>query len=1048
MSRLPDQNRLIRIQRAGMLSLVITVVVLLASYFFYQQWQDYQQSRATLQQQSRQHGLTFLRTWSEDAIITLDTLDTLHRQTQDILRQRIHEHVDQAHALATALYQTHTGSGQPDARARHEIIEALRPLRYFDGRGYFFVDTLDGDCVLLPTQPKLEGSSLLDNRDDTGAYIMRNLITATRNPQGAGFTSYRWHRPGEKKMAEKVAYARRFEPFGWLIGGGEYVSNVAADLQNQGLALLAQMRSDKRGGFIVLDGQGRVLLGLDGQQRPLPDALRQRLWHAPAGSVLDFQLPGSHGTRAYTAYVGRMTAWQWQVIAVSPASLLQADDAAQQQLLGEQTEQRVLATLAIFVTALMLAVMFSLLFARWLRQLADAYQHQIEEKQAALEQNAREIELTRYMSDSAADIIVLRDARGNIAYRNQRARECFDGCSDGSEQQLFALRLEDGECSERQIQCCHGPRTLEIRHSSVHYRGEHYLCATARDISQRLEQERALRLASKVFEASTEAILITDADSRIVAANQSFTAITGYSEAEALGQTPALLSSGKHDAAFFRDMWQQLQLRGQWSGEIWNRRKSGEIYPEWLSINALRDSHGKLSNYIALFSDISERKEAEARVQHLAEYDYLTDLPNRLLLMDRLQQSLRVAERSRHKVAVLFLDLDRFKNINDTLGHATGDTLLQEVARRTRHVVREMDTVGRTGGDEFVMILPELADNAQAALIAERVLDALRQPFQLDGHQLVITASIGISVSPDDGRDAQLLLKNADMAMYEAKAQGRNNYRFFTERMTAEVRQRLLLENRLRGALARQELHLMLQPKFWVADRRLSGFEALLRWTDDHGVSVPPAQFILVAEESGLIIDIGSWVLREACRLAAAWPQHGEDALTMAVNVSPRQLAQPDFAGLVAGILQETGLAPAQLEIEVTESALLERTGHVKAALDGLKALGVRLAVDDFGTGYSSLAYLKDFAPDTVKIDRCFVTDLQHRDDNAAIVLAIITLAKSLKMEALAEGVETEEELAALARLGCEAVQGYLTGRPLTLGAAAKLVAANTAVIL
>ena len=623
-----------------------------------------------------------------------------------------------------------------------------------------------------------------------------------------------------------------------------------------------------------------------------------------------------------------------------------------------------------------------------------------------------------------------------------------DGCSDGSEQQLFALRLEDGECSERQIQCCHGPRTLEIRHSSVHYRGEHYLCATARDISQRLEQERALRLASKVFEASTEAILITDADSRIVAANQSFTAITGYSEAEALGQTPALLSSGKHDAAFFRDMWQQLQLRGQWSGEIWNRRKSGEIYPEWLSINALRDSHGKLSNYIALFSDISERKEAEARVQHLAEYDYLTDLPNRLLLMDRLQQSLRVAERSRHKVAVLFLDLDRFKNINDTLGHATGDTLLQEVARRTRHVVREMDTVGRTGGDEFVMILPELADNAQAALIAERVLDALRQPFQLDGHQLVITASIGISVSPDDGRDAQLLLKNADMAMYEAKAQGRNNYRFFTERMTAEVRQRLLLENRLRGALGRQELHLMLQPKFWVADRRLSGFEALLRWTDDHGVSVPPAQFIPVAEESGLIIDIGSWVLREACRLAAAWPQHGEDALTMAVNVSPRQLAQPDFAGLVAGILQETGLAPAQLEIEVTESALLERTGHVKAALDGLKALGVRLAVDDFGTGYSSLAYLKDFAPDTVKIDRCFVTDLQHRDDNAAIVLAIITLAKSLKMEALAEGVETEEELAALARLGCEAVQGYLTGRPLTLGAAAKLVAANTAVIL
>jgi diguanylate cyclase (GGDEF)-like protein/PAS domain S-box-containing protein len=677
-----------------------------------------------------------------------------------------------------------------------------------------------------------------------------------------------------------------------------------------------------------------------------------------------------------------------------------------------------------------------------MRQLADAYRQQIESRQAALEQNAREIELTRYMSDSAADIIVLRDAQGHIAYRNQRARECFDGCHQDTLQQLFASALPDGDSAELQLMCCHGPVTLEVKLSSVDYHGEAYRCATARDIGDRIEQERELRLASKVFEASTEAILITDADSRIVAVNQAFTAITGYSEAEALGQSPALLSSGKHDGDFFHSLWNHLAARGQWAGEIWNRRKSGEIYPEWLSINALRDSHGTLTNYIALFSDISERKEAEARVQHLAEYDYLTDLPNRLLLMDRLQQSLRVAERSRHKVAVLFMDLDRFKNINDTLGHATGDTLLQEVARRTRAVVRDMDTVGRTGGDEFVMILPELADNAQAALIAERVILALREPFILDGHQLVITASIGISISPDDGRDAQLLLKNADMAMYEAKAQGRNNYRFFTERMTAEVRQRLLLENRLRGALARQELYMVLQPKFWVADRRLSGFEALLRWTDADGVATSPAEFIPVAEESGLIIEIGAWVLRQACQLAAAWPQQGT-SLTMAVNVSPRQLVQPGFAALVASILQETGLAPAQLEIEVTESALLERTGNVKAALDGLKALGVRLAVDDFGTGYSSLAYLKDFAPDTVKIDRCFVTDLQHRQDNAAIVLAIITLAKSLKMEALAEGVETEEELAALSRLGCEAVQGYLTGRPLSLQDAAGLVAAR-----
>lgn len=1037
MSRLPDQTRLARLQLAGMLSLVITVVVLLASYFFYQQWQDYQSNRQAVQQQALQHGQTFLRTWGDDAIITLDTLD---KQTHTLLRQRIREQVDQAHALATALYQTHAHSSQPTSRSRREIVEALRPLRYFHGRGYFFIDTLQGDCVLLPTTPALEGTSLLNNRDDAGTYIMRSLIAATQNEAGAGFASYRWYRPGEKRMAEKVAYARRFEPLGWLIGGGEYVDNVAKDLQKQGLALLTQMRTGQRGGFIVLDQQGRQLQGFLPGKTTLETRLQQRLQHAPLGSFVDFSLQGV----PYTAYVGRMAAWGWRVIAVAPNSMLQGTDDKLQHRLGEQTQARVLATLGIFVAALLLAVLFSLYFSRWMRQLADGYRQQIESRQDALEQNAREIELTRYMSDSAADIIVLCDAQGQVAYRNQRARECFDGCPQDTLQQLFASTLPDGDSAELQLMCCHGPVMLEVKLSTVDYRGEQYRCATARDIGSRIEQERELRLASKVFEASTEAIVITDPASRIVAVNQAFTAITGYSEAEALGQTPALLSSGKHDADFFHDLWNHLTARGQWAGEIWNRRKSGEVYPEWLSINALRDSHGTLTNYIALFSDISERKEAEARVQHLAEYDYLTDLPNRLLLMDRLQQSLRVAERSRHKVAVLFMDLDRFKNINDTLGHATGDTLLQEVARRTRAVVREMDTVGRTGGDEFVMILPELADNAQAALIAERVLDTLRQPFVLDGHQLVITASIGISISPDDGKDAQLLLKNADMAMYEAKAQGRNNYRFFTERMTAEVRQRLLMENRLRGALARQELHLMLQPKFWVADRRLSGFEALLRWTDADGVATSPAEFIPVAEESGLIVEIGSWVLRQACQLAASWPAPANGtALTMAVNVSPRQLAQPGFAELVASILRDTGLAAAQLEIEVTESALLERTGNVKAALDGLKALGVRLAVDDFGTGYSSLAYLKDFAPDTVKIDRCFVTDLQNRHDNAAIVLAIITLAKSLKMEALAEGVETEEELAALARLGCEAVQGYLTGRPLTLDSAAGLVAAT-----
>ena len=387
------------------------------------------------------------------------------------------------------------------------------------------------------------------------------------------------------------------------------------------------------------------------------------------------------------------------------------------------------------------------------------------------------------------------------------------------------------------------------------------------------------------------------------------------------------------------------------------------------------------------------------------------------------------------------MDLDRFKNINDSLGHATGDALLQAVARRTRGELRDMDTVGRTGGDEFVIILPELDDSDQAAGVAERILEALQAPFSVDGHQLVITASIGIAISPEDGSSAALLLKNADMAMYEAKAGGRNNFCFFSRHMTQQANERLLLESQLRVALANGELRLALQPKYSVATRQLTGFEALLRWTDATGRVIPPARFIPVAEDSGLIVDIGLWVLREACHVAAGWPAD-KPALTIAVNASPRQLAQHGFADEIARALASSGLPAAQLEIEVTENALLEKTGVVQQTLAQLKTLGVRLAVDDFGTGYSSLSYLKRFPLDTVKIDRCFVTNLQHRQDNADIVLAIITLAKSLGIEALAEGVETEEEFAALATLGCDTVQGYLTGRPLSLEDAATLVAA------
>ncbi|WP_374498212.1 bifunctional diguanylate cyclase/phosphodiesterase [Vogesella indigofera] len=1030
-----DHHKLARLQLSGMLGLVLMVVLLLASYFFYQQWRDYRDGSSVVAEEARLRGQTFLKAYGDHAS---NSLETLYSQTQDILRQRLREQVDQAYVLADSLYRRHHGR-LSDAALQREIVESLRPLRYFGGRGYYFIDTLDGDCVLLPTSPQREGRNLLDNQDDQGAYIMRKLLLSVDNRAGSGFASYRWYRPGETFMSEKIAYSRRFEPFGWLIGGGEYVLNVEEDLQQQALQTLAQMPVGERGFFAVIDQHGR-LRQLPGQRGfTLPAALQQQLAATPSQYFVSFSHPAAAGSQRYSAYVALVPSWQWRVVSIIPERELTLSGAAQAQALGEKTRNRVLTTLLILTLAVCLAWLFSVHFSRWLGALIAQYQQRLQASQRQVEDKAREIELTRYMSDSAADAIVLLNAQGRVVYHNEAAKRCFCDGNEHRMPELFEERFSGGQHHYvRSVRCCSGEVTLEISLTGLSYQGEYYRCATARDISARVSHERQQRLAATVFEASSEAILITDADSRIIAVNRAFSDITGYSEAQALGNTPALLNSGRHDAAFYRDMWNHLHARGYWSGEIWNRRQNGEIYPEWLTINQVRNGDGSISHYVALFSDISERKATEARVQHLAEYDFLTNLPNRLLLHDRLQQSLHLAERKQHAVAVLFMDLDRFKNVNDTLGHDAGDELLRQVASRTQHMLREMDTVGRTGGDEFVIILPELSGSAQAGMVAERVLQVLEAPFTLRGHTLVISASIGIAVSPADGSSPEVLLKNADMAMYQAKASGRNAFRFFTASMTAEVSERLLLENQLRLAMAQQQFYLELQPKYHIASRRLNGFEALLRWRQADGSLVSPARFIPVAEDSGVITELGLWVLEQACRTATEWVRHGRQ-LTIAVNVSARQLTHGDFCAEVARVLRDSGLPPALLELEVTEGTLIDYSGPVRQQLAGIKALGVRLAVDDFGTGYSSLAYLKNFAPDTVKIDRSFVSELQHNRDNAAIVSAIITLARNLDMESLAEGVETEAELAALQALGCDTVQGFLTGRPLAVNDALAL---------
>lgn len=551
------------------------------------------------------------------------------------------------------------------------------------------------------------------------------------------------------------------------------------------------------------------------------------------------------------------------------------------------------------------------------------------------------------------------------------------------------------------------------------------------DLGDLRKAQSELRLAATVFEGSGEAILITDARNRILSANAAFSRITGYLNDEIIGRDPSFLASGRHDAAFYQQMWRCLQDKGHWQGEVWNRRKNGEVFPEWLGISAVCNDAGQITHYVAIFSDISEKMAAEAQLEFLAHHDPLTNLPNRILVKDRVIQSLAFAAREEMHVALMFLDLDHFKVVNDTLGHAVGDKLLQAVVSRLKDCVRETDTISRQGGDEFLIALTGLHDTQAVTTISEKILQQMEQPFTLDGHNLACSFSIGIALYPDDAADFDTLLLKADTAMYHAKNAGRNTFRFFTEQMNVNAHERFLMQNCLRQAIERNELQLYYQPQVDLSSGRITGAEALLRWNSAELGSVPPVRFIPVAEDSGLIIPIGEWVLREACKQAEAWRQQGLPPLTVAVNMSPLQFKRSDPVALVSQILAETRLPAWCLELEITESLLIQDMDAVLGTLQHLTTLGVRIAIDDFGTGYSSFSYLKRFPIDKLKVDQSFVRDIVTDADDAAIVRVIIELGRILKMKTIAEGVETSQQLAFLTQQGCGHVQGYLFGRPM-----------------
>jgi diguanylate cyclase (GGDEF)-like protein/PAS domain S-box-containing protein len=663
--------------------------------------------------------------------------------------------------------------------------------------------------------------------------------------------------------------------------------------------------------------------------------------------------------------------------------------------------------------------------------------------------------------DSVEAFIYIKDPHYGYQYANRRVRELFGKSMEeivGRDDAAFFdaktaanLRVNDRRVIEQgervaqeevntnakdQITSAYLSVKLPLRDQEGQIYG---LCGISTDITERKQTEASLRIAAAAFE-SQQGMLITDANNIILRINRSFSEMSGYSVEEVVGQTPHMFASGRQDEQFYAAMWHSINSSGSWQGEIWDRRKSGEVYPKWLTITAVKDNAGVVTNYVATHADITERKNAEMQIRQLAFYDPLTLLPNRRLLADRLQQALIASTRSQREGALLFIDLDNFKTLNDTLGHDKGDLLLQEVARRVSDCLRECDTVARLGGDEFVVMLEDLSDNSleaasQAEGVGEKILTAISQPYDLAGQDYRCSSSIGVTLFGAPHHSSDELMKRADLAMYQSKAAGRNTLRFFDPAMQAKVSARAGLEADLREGLKQAQFVLHYQPQL-NASGHVTGVESLVRWQHPQRGLVPPGEFIPLAEETGLILPLGNWVLESACRQLAQWaPDPKRADLCVAVNVSAGQMHQADFVEQVQAVLARTGANPKRLKLELTESLLLKDIEDTIVKMKRLKAQGIGFSLDDFGTGYSSLSYLKRLPLEQLKIDQSFVRDVLTDPNDAAIARTVVALAQSLGLSVIAEGVETEAQRDWLAQQGCNAYQGYLFSRPLPVAA-------------
>lgn len=865
------------------------------------------------------------------------------QQAESLLKNRLKEYVRSSIDVIRSLHQqNHEKLSEPDLK--NLIKESLRNLRFFDGRGYLFIDDIEGNVVLFPTSPEYEGHSLLNNPNDDGQYIVKGFVEMVKQ-RGGGFSRYRWYSPDSspgnaQEITEKLTYVEAFEPFNWIVGTGDYLHFVEQELQKLELERITNQRFGANGYIAIVASDGTLieslgaphLEGLHLSDMPIAnanaiDSIVKKGQQGGGFIEYDWYLPNGQIGHKKMSYIKPFNHWGWNIVVGFYPEDLEETIATRQEKLDRHLHHQIRRLVIVFLCVGALGFLMIVLFSQWIQRRFSTYQLEIESKQETLN-----------------------------------------------------------------------------------------------------KKNRSLELSARVVASAVEGIQVTDADSRIVEVNDAFTIITGYSQSEVIGQHPRMLSSNVHDSAFFQQIQHELYQNDSWQGEVWSRRKNGDVYPQWLSLTLSKDASGNVLNHIATFTDISERKKFEEQLKYLANYDSLTDLPNRRMLSERLSYHLAEEQQQTNApLMVIFMDLNGFKNINDTLGHAAGDAVLVEVAERLKRCVDDKDNLSRVGGDEFVLLVrPQHANPTEPKTdYPELIQEAFKKPFYYLNEEIIISISVGIACAPEHGDTPAALLKNADIALYHAKREGANKLKFYSHAMNDRFIMKKELEDRIRAGLCDNEFTLHYQPQLDLGTNRISSVEALIRWPQPDGNFISPDKFIPVAEESGLIFELGSWVIHQACKDAVKWQERGTP-LAVAVNISTRQLAHSNLPQVIKEVLENTGLRPQSLMIEITETALMDNIEIAEKILNRIKMMGIGVSLDDFGTGCSSLTFLKQFPVDELKVDRSFVDGLPDDNDDKAITSSLIYAAHRMGISVVAEGIETREQQDYLKDLNCDKGQGYL----------------------